>query len=64
MKRKRWIAGLLAAALCLCLAACGAEKGGGAAEGTALTIAITNDENNLAPFTYVSSTGLTVNRLV
>ena len=64
MKRKSWIAGLLAAALCLCLAACGAEKGGGAAEGTALTIAITNDENNLAPFTYVSSTGLTVNRLV
>lgn len=29
-----------------------------------LTIAITKDENTLAPFTYVSSTGLTVNRLI
>ncbi|MBR5510384.1 MAG: ABC transporter substrate-binding protein [Lachnospiraceae bacterium] len=29
-----------------------------------LTIAITKDENTLAPFTYVSGTGLTVNRLV
>ena len=29
-----------------------------------LTIAITKDENTLAPFTYVSGTGLTVNRLI
>lgn len=29
-----------------------------------LTIAITNDENTLAPFTYVSGTGLTANRLI
>ena len=29
-----------------------------------LTIAITKDENTLAPFTYVSGTGLTANRLV
>lgn len=29
-----------------------------------LNIAITKDENTLAPFTYVSGTGLTVNRLV
>ena len=29
-----------------------------------LTIAVTKDENTLAPFTHVSSTGLTVNRLV
>ena len=29
-----------------------------------LTIAITKDENTLAPFTYVSGTGLTANRLI
>jgi peptide/nickel transport system substrate-binding protein len=29
-----------------------------------LNIAITKDENTLAPFTYVSGTGLTVNRLI
>lgn len=29
-----------------------------------LTIAITKDENTLSPFTYVSGTGLTVNRLI
>lgn len=29
-----------------------------------LTIAVTKDENTLAPFTYVSGTGLTVNRLI
>ena len=34
------------------------------AEPTVLTIAVTKDENSLAPFTYVSSTGLTVNRLL
>ena len=30
----------------------------------ALTIAITKDENTLAPFTYVSGTGTLVNRLI
>lgn len=29
-----------------------------------LTIAITNDENTLAPYTYVSGTGLVANRLI
>ena len=29
-----------------------------------LTIAVTKDENTLSPFTYVSATGLTVNRLL
>ena len=29
-----------------------------------LTIAITNDENTLAPYTYVSGTGLVTNRLI
>ena len=38
------------------------EETGGTVE--TLTIAITKDENTLAPFTYVSSTGLTVNRLI
>lgn len=35
-----------------------------AAETESLNIAITKDENTLAPFTYVSGTGLTVNRLI
>ena len=34
------------------------------AEEVTLNIAITKDENTLAPFTYVSGTGLTVNRLI
>lgn len=33
-------------------------------EAITLNIAITKDENTLAPFTYVSGTGLTVNRLI
>ena len=61
--KKKICALLLAAAACLGLAACGGSNGEDVG-GTALTIAITNDENTLAPFTYVSSTGLTVNRLI
>ena len=68
MKRLR---NLLAAVLILCLSltACGGNAGNtdqnSAGDGTtAVTIAITKDENTLAPFTYVSATGLTVNRLV
>ena len=34
------------------------------AEAITLNIAITKDENTLSPFTYVSGTGLTVNRLI
>ena len=34
------------------------------AEEITLAIAITKDENTLSPFTYVSGTGLTVNRLI
>ena len=69
----RRLRNLLAAVLILCLSltACGGntgntdQNGTGAGDGsTAVTIAITKDENTLAPFTYVSSTGLTVNRLV
>ena len=29
-----------------------------------LNVAVTKDENTLSPFTYVSGTGLTVNRLI
>lgn len=58
--KKKLFAGLLAAALTLSLAACGKAPDAG----SALTIAMGKDENTLAPFTYVSSTGLTVNRLV
>ena len=61
--KKKICALLLAAVACLGLAACGGSNGEDVG-GTALTIAITNDENTLAPFTYVSSTGLTVNRLI
>lgn len=39
------------------------EKAGPATVET-LTIAITKDENTLSPFTYVSGTGLTANRLI
>jgi peptide/nickel transport system substrate-binding protein len=35
-----------------------------AAMAETLTIAITKDENTLSPFTYVSSTGIVVNRLI
>lgn len=63
MGRNRILSWLAAFALCLSLTACGAEAGNAGGEG-GLTIAITNDENTLAPFTYVSSTGLTVNRLL
>lgn len=76
--KKRIITLLLTLALCLGLVACGSQTQSTGAEtpDTAetpsnnggdveqLTIAITKDENTLAPFTYVSSTGLTVNRLV
>ena len=63
MGKKSLLAALLC--LCLCLTGCGGDSGQrGEDGGLALTIAITKDENTLAPFTYVSSTGLTVNRLI
>ena len=63
---------LLAGLLGLSLSACapqgnadpGQSQSAGADGPETLTIAVTKDENTLAPFTYVSSTGLTVNRLV
>lgn len=71
--KKRWLAGLLALVL-LCMAGCSkgpAEEGTGAyidENGVkyvdSLTVAITKDENTLTPFTYVSATGLVVNRLI
>lgn len=73
---KRFACALLALLLTLSLAACGGSGGdgpdnappsGGQTEDgrtEVLTVAVTKDENDLAPFTYVSSTGLTVNRLV
>ena len=72
MKRK-FLSLFLAAVAVVSLSACGGGAGessapssDGGAEGQAesLTIAITNDENTLAPYTYVSATGLTVNRLI
>ena len=64
MKSKtRLIPLLLALMLLLALSPCGGTAYA-AEEPTALTIAITKDENTLAPFTYVSATGLTVNRLI
>lgn len=41
-----------------------AEEAVSASTAETLTIAITKDENTLAPFTYVSGTGLTANRLI
>lgn len=69
MKRKLML--FLAGAL-LFVSACSKKPAETAAESRAggedaadsLTIAITNDENSLSPFTYVSGTGLTVNRLI
>ena len=71
MKRKI-LAGLLAATMLLCSACSGsketqkpgAEKTEGTSQADTLTIAITKDENTLSPFTYVSGTGLIVNRLI
>lgn len=64
MKRKTWKA---CAAVCLAVllllgAGCAQKKE--TAQGKTLTIAITNDENSLTPFTYVSATGTVVNRLI
>lgn len=66
---RRGAAFFLAAVLALCCACSRkeAETPAGSADETAkdaLTIAVTNDENTLSPFTYVSGTGLIVNRLI
>ena len=70
--KRRFSCLLLAGLLGLSLAACAPRgsadpsqsQSAGADDPDTLTIAVTKDENTLAPFTYVSSTGLTVNRLV
>lgn len=71
---KKICSSLLILVLTVSLAACGGqgkEAGGQEPEGNSgsgqtesLVIAVTKDENSLTPFTYVSSTGLTVNRLI
>lgn len=53
------ILSLLVALMLALSAACLAES-----SVDALTIAVTKDENSLTPFTYVSSTGTVVNRLI
>lgn len=58
---KKIISLLLCAVLCLSM--CAAAFADSACVDS-LTIAITKDENTLSPFTYVSGTGLTVNRLI
>ncbi|MCI8514535.1 MAG: ABC transporter substrate-binding protein [Lachnospiraceae bacterium] len=61
----RRITGLFLATAVLLLSACSQNPTESGDEGlSALTIAITSDENTLSPFTYVSGTGLTVNRLI
>lgn len=61
---KRIIAMLMAVVLVLGLTACqGSAKPEEDAADT-LVVAVTKDENSLSPFTYVSATGLTVNRLI
>ena len=73
--KRRFLSFFLAAAAVLSLTACsdgsqpassGSSQGAEASPGQveSLTIAITKDENTLAPFTYVSSTGLVANRLI
>lgn len=71
---KSTISKLLTLGLCLGLMACRGPDTGtqtevlnaevGAKHPETLTIAITKDENTLAPFTYVSGTGLVANRLI
>ncbi|WP_019849176.1 ABC transporter substrate-binding protein [Desulfitobacterium sp. PCE1] len=69
---KKIISLALACIMVLSLAACSAEKVNSAdpksrannETAEILTIAISKDENSLSPFTYLSSTGLIVNRLV
>lgn len=54
----------LIAVMCGCTMLAGSAVPAVAAETESLNIAITKDENALTPFTYVSSTGLVVNRLI
>ena len=70
MKYRKSILALLLAGM-MVFAGCGQAKKEEAVQNDAtaqdavtLNIAITKDENTLAPFTYVSGTGLTVNRLI
>ena len=59
---KRLLAVMIVAAMFI--TGCGTSSGTKGSTTETLTIAITKDENTLAPFTYVSGTGLTVNRLI
>lgn len=76
---KKILCGALALLMSLSLAACApkepvaeptpddsgeTQKIEGPATAESLVVAIGKDENSLTPFTYVSSTGLTVNRLI
>ena len=74
---KKLLCGALALLMILSLAACGGKKApgttpeadpgaqtSGPATADALVVAVGKDENSLTPFTYVSSTGLVVNRLI
>lgn len=58
---KKILSLLLALTMALIASVCAAE---GNATADALIIAVTKDENSLTPFTYVSATGTTVNRLI
>jgi len=60
---KRFLICLLAVVLILSLTACGRTDGKNSAEDS-VVIAINKDENNLTPYTYVTSTGSVVNRLM
>ena len=61
---KRFIAVFMALLLAFGMAACQSEPKANTEAADNLVVAITKDENSLSPFTYVSATGLTVNRLV
>ncbi len=63
-KRRTWMACVLAGIMALSAAGVPGIGANAAETVESLNIAITKDENTLAPFTYVSGTGLTVNRLV
>lgn len=61
---KRLIAFFLTFLLALNFSACQSKQQAAKEPSDSLVVAITKDENTLSPFTYVSATGLTANRLI